>query len=129
MPWFVYLIAIVSTPMLLFMAWTRWQAGRMKGETLKELPGGLRAADTSRALIIYAYSPSCGPCKSITPRVDALMNAGKNIVKLNVHEDLASARQMNIRATPTFILMRSGRIEDIRLGPQNIEKLTRFLDS
>ncbi len=129
MPWFVYLIAIISIPMLLFMLWTRWQAGRMKGDTLEALPGSLRTADTSRPLIIYAYSPTCGPCKSITPRVDELANAGKNIVKLNVHDDLAAAQQMNIRATPTFILMRSGRIEDIRLGPQNMEKLIRFLEA
>ncbi len=128
MPWYAVLIIAIAVAMALSTLWTYRQANRMKGERLGELPGGLRGIDTGRPLVIYAYSPTCGPCKAITPRVDALAETGRRIVKLDISREPEAARALNIRATPTFVLIRDGRIEEVLLGARNPARLETFLD-
>ncbi|MGN9782811.1 thioredoxin family protein [Nonomuraea sp. ZG12] len=54
---------------------------------------------------LYFWSPSCGPCKAISPKVDAAIAAGDFIRKVDVstEEGLFLARLFGVTATPAYI--------------------------
>jgi thiol-disulfide isomerase/thioredoxin len=54
---------------------------------------------------LYFFSPSCGPCKAISPKVDAAIEAGANIRKLDVSTDTGRyvAMLFEVRATPAYV--------------------------
>jgi thioredoxin 1 len=54
----------------------------------------------------------CGPCRTMKPVLDALAKeyAGKvNLVEIDVDDDQLTAQQFNVRAMPTYVLVRDGR--------------------
>lgn len=54
---------------------------------------------------LYFFSPSCGPCKRISPKVDAAIAAGRAIEKLDVSTDTGRyvAGLFGVRATPAYV--------------------------
>lgn len=54
---------------------------------------------------LYFFSPSCGPCKRISPKVDAAIEAGKSIRKLDVSTDEGRfvAGLFGITAVPAYV--------------------------
>ncbi|WP_043617261.1 thioredoxin domain-containing protein [Nonomuraea candida] len=54
---------------------------------------------------LYFFSPSCGPCKRITPKVDLAIKAGIPIRKVNVAEETGRylAAVFGVNATPAYV--------------------------
>ncbi|SFI80071.1 thioredoxin 1/thioredoxin 2 [Streptosporangium canum] len=54
---------------------------------------------------LYFWSPTCGPCRRISPKVDAAIEAGAPIRKLDVSTDTGRyvARLFGITATPALV--------------------------
>jgi thioredoxin 1 len=79
--------------------------------------------------VYYLYSQHCGPCRSVTPRIDELRKRHPNLIKLDVraHPDLA--RGFNAMATPSFVHVRDGRVIEVKLGPARNEWLLERLKS
>ena len=54
----------------------------------------------------------CGPCRTMKPVLDALAKeyAGRvQLVEVDVDDDQVTAQQFNVRAMPTYVLVRDGR--------------------
>lgn len=54
----------------------------------------------------------CGPCRVMKPVLDALAKeyAGRvKLVEIDVDEDQLTSQQFNVRAMPTYVLVRDGR--------------------
>jgi thioredoxin 1 len=54
----------------------------------------------------------CGPCRTMKPVLDAIAKeyAGRiQVVDVDVDEDQLTAQQFNVRAMPTYVLVRDGR--------------------
>lgn len=54
---------------------------------------------------LYFYSPSCGPCRRISPKVNAAIEAGANIGKVDVSTDQGRyiAGLYGVTATPAYV--------------------------
>ncbi|WP_431911635.1 thioredoxin family protein [Nonomuraea jabiensis] len=61
---------------------------------------------------LYFWSPSCGPCKRISPKVDAAIAAGKPIRKIDVSEDTGRfvAGVFGVNATPAYVKFGSTQV-------------------
>lgn len=75
-------------------------------------------------VMVDLYSPTCGPCHSMFPIVDAMAAdyAGKYIVaKLDTSLNQRTASFFNIRGVPTFLFFKSGSLYDQTAGavPRN----------
>ena len=110
---------LILMPLLTYLS-ARRQVGR---EEDAEAPGGGRGDR-----LIYFYSPKCGPCRSMTPIVDRLAEANPRVFKVDVMEDRETAQAFNVRATPTTILVKDGRILDVVLGAKGQAQLERLLE-
>ncbi|MFT3913768.1 MAG: thioredoxin family protein [Anaeromyxobacteraceae bacterium] len=88
-------------------------------------PSGARLAAAPRALA-YFWSPSCGACRAITPRVKALAAANPGVVAVDVTRELELARALGVMATPTFVELEAGAIVGHHVGPVGDAVLGRY---
>ena len=86
---------------------------------------GDAASDARR--VYYFHSRHCGPCRSIAPLVAKLRKDHRNLVCVDIEQNLPIARAFSVAGTPSFVLVESGRIRQVLLGGQSESKLLRLI--
>ena len=72
-------------------------------------------------VLVDFWAPWCGPCRHLSPTVDALAQelTGKlKVVKLNTDDAGAVASRYGVMSLPTLVLFKGGRIVDQVVGAQ-----------
>lgn len=67
------------------------------------------------------YAVWCGPCKTLSPVLDALAAEripGLKIVKINVDEEPLTAHKFAVKSVPTLILFKNGVPAETLVGAQ-----------
>jgi thioredoxin 1 len=59
--------------------------------------------------MLYFTASWCSPCKAMAPFIAELQREGRIIKKIDVDQERALADQYQVRAMPTFIMMRDGK--------------------
>jgi len=70
-------------------------------------------------VLVDFWAEWCGPCRMMTPTVDAIANdyAGRvKVGKVNVDENGGTAMRYNIRGIPTLLLFKGGQIVEQKVG-------------
>ena len=86
---------------------------------------GPAAADKRR--LYYFYSASCGPCRAIKPLVEKLRQTHRNLIPVDVAQNLEIARAFGIAGTPSFIMVADGSVREVLLGGQSERKILDLL--
>jgi len=127
MSWVGYVVITVVAVIVLFQLSIYLQAKRLEGKQAPSLGEGDRAHGSGRSLI-YFHSPSCGPCRRMTPVIEALAgDRPGRVTSVDISQDMASAQRYNVRATPTIVLVEDGTVAKVLLGPQSEKKLGALL--
>ncbi|KAG8462751.1 hypothetical protein KFE25_004727 [Diacronema lutheri] len=82
------------------------------------------------AVIVDAYADWCGPCKSLTPKLERLVLAQRGAVrlaKLNVDNNPELAQSLQIKSLPTVLLVHKGKLVDSFTGALADAQLVAFV--
>jgi len=104
----------------------------MAGDNLKHLTDKDFEATINSATpcLVDFWAPWCGPCKAIGPMIEELANeyVGKVVIgKMNVDENPTTPGKFGIRAIPTLILFKSGKVVDQVTGAVGKTQLVAML--
>jgi thioredoxin len=83
--------------------------------------------------VIDFYADWCGPCKAMSPAIEALMEEysakeGVEIRKSNVDAEPDMAKDFNVRGIPTLVFMKDG-VEAYRVsGVQTKSKISEMIE-
>jgi thioredoxin 1 len=94
-----------------------------EGNFDKEIKAGVTLVDF--------WAPWCGPCRMLSPIVDALSQEMKGLKfgKLNVDENPSISERFEVASIPTLLLFKNGKIIANRVGSTTKETLKEWIDS
>jgi len=88
--------------------------------------------ESDKPVLVDFWAEWCGPCKMLSPTIDALAGEyfGKvSIGKLNVDNDAEVASQYGIRSIPCLLFFKDGKVEKQIVGAIDKSEIASILDN
>jgi thioredoxin 1/putative thioredoxin len=82
-------------------------------------------------VLVYFTAEWCQPCKTVGPEVEALaveLEAKLKILKVDIDQSQALARQLRIQSVPTFMLFVDQRLGDVQVGAMSKKQLRAMVE-
>jgi thioredoxin 1 len=83
-------------------------------------------------VLVDFWAEWCGPCRMMTPTVDAIANdyLGRlKVGKVNVDENGGIAMRYNIRGIPTLLLFKGGKVVEQKVGAVGKTDVQKMVDA
>lgn len=79
--------------------------------------------------ILYFSTPTCGPCKVLKPVVQEVSSElGVHIQYIDAQQDMESAKQYNVVAVPTILIVSNGNVVKRHTGLTSKEGLKQLFN-
>lgn len=89
-----------------------------------------RAINADTLVMVKFGAPWCAPCRAVAPILDAIQTelVGKaTLYEVNIDEEGDLAQKYNVRAVPTFLVFKNGKVVNERQGAAPKAALLKML--
>jgi thiol-disulfide isomerase/thioredoxin len=94
--------------------------------TLQAAIAAMALSGISQTMLLDFYSDSCGPCREMNPTVQALIDAGYPVQRVNVAQNPRLAAKYGVRSIPCFVMVVKGREVDREVGRTSLSRLQQM---
>ena len=100
-----------------------------KGKKISAFGGEIgKKVSSGKKLLLYFYSPTCGPCKAMTPVIDKMSKENKDIHKINLSRDMTIGRIFGVMGTPATVVVENSKIKKYVLGARSESYLRGLIE-
>jgi thioredoxin 1 len=88
-------------------------------------------AEAGMPVLVDFWAPWCGPCRVVSPTLEALAEEYKGrvkVAKVNVDEQQGVAGQLRIQSIPTVALFSGNAVVDVLIGAYPGKEYRKMLD-
>jgi len=106
-------------------------SGVIKDGDAKSFAVDVIKASMSVPVVVDFWAPWCGPCKTLTPLLERLVQqagGAVRLVKIDIDKNQALATQLRIQSVPTVYAFVEGRPIDAFVGAQPESKVRAFIE-
>ena len=122
---------LFGTGLVIFLLWPVIKScflfQQNKDKPVQGLDEVISADKLKSSMVLYFYSPNCGPCRKMTPRIDKLLNEGASIEKINVVDHKEFAVKLGVVGLPFMALVDGGMLKRTILGPTSERRVRGLL--
>ncbi|MCP2520435.1 thioredoxin [SCandidatus Aminicenantes bacterium Aminicenantia_JdfR_composite] len=82
-------------------------------------------------VLVDFYAEWCGPCKALAPTIDYIAknyNEKLKVGKINIDENIKTPSKYGIRAVPTILIFKDGKVQEMLVGLQSKEKIIEVVE-
>lgn len=82
-------------------------------------------------VLVDFFAPWCGACRTLDPALEIIASRYKGrlkVARLDIDQNPENARKYQIRATPTLIVFRNGRVAEQTTGALPETRLQEFVE-
>lgn len=81
-------------------------------------------------VLVDFFATWCGPCRMLSPVLEEIASDRSNIkiVKVDIDESTALAKNFGIMSVPTLLLFKNGKMVDQRSGFAPKEEITSWIE-
>lgn len=85
--------------------------------------------NSDKKVLIDFWASWCGPCRMLSPIVDAVAEETPSVkvCKVNVDDEQELAMQFGVQSIPTLVVMEKGAVVNKTVGVQPKENIKRLL--
>jgi thioredoxin 1 len=82
-----------------------------------------------KVVLVDLYADWCGPCKMLSPTVEAIAQEESEVKvgKLNVDENSDIAAEYGVRSIPTLLVFKNGELKEKTVGVQTKAQIKELL--